>query len=156
MQINCDGVPPTGRIALVGSFGLVRRRSATSTVSGLPMPTGGLSTPRLLLRPWRDEDLAPFAALNADPRVMEHFPSTLDRAASDALAVARIRTTSRRCGFGLWAVEAPGVAEFVGFGGPARAPTFEAHFHALRRDRLAAGLSVLGAGGTRPRPPEPL
>ena len=45
-----------------------------------------LSSPRLLLRHWREEDLEPFAALNADPRVMEYFPGTLDRAASDALA----------------------------------------------------------------------
>jgi hypothetical protein len=32
-----------------------------------------LTTPRLRLRQWREEDLAPFAALNADPQVME-FP----------------------------------------------------------------------------------
>ena len=90
------------------------------------MSTIAFTTPRLLLRRWRGEDLAPFAVLNADPRVMEHFPGTLDRAASDALAVA-IKDDFARCGFGLWAVEAPGVAEFVGFAG-LRAPTFEAHF----------------------------
>ena len=28
-------------------------------------------TPRLVLRPWREDDRAPFAALNADPEVME-------------------------------------------------------------------------------------
>ena len=39
-----------------------------------------LRTPRLLLRRWRDDDREPFADLNADPVVMEHFPSTLDRA----------------------------------------------------------------------------
>jgi len=43
-------------------------------------------TARLLLRPWRDEDLAPFAALNADPRVTEHLPSVLARPDSDAMA----------------------------------------------------------------------
>ena len=48
-----------------------------------------LSTPRLNLRPWRPEDLAPFAALNGDPRVMEFFPTRLDRAESDAM-VAKI------------------------------------------------------------------
>ena len=32
-------------------------------------------TARLRLRPWRDEDLEPFAALNADARVREFFPS---------------------------------------------------------------------------------
>jgi RimJ/RimL family protein N-acetyltransferase len=38
-----------------------------------------LETPRLLLRRWRDEDHEPFAALNADPIVMEHFPGPLTR-----------------------------------------------------------------------------
>lgn len=41
---------------------------------------------RLWLRQWRTADLAPFAALNADRRVMEHFPAPLERAASDAMA----------------------------------------------------------------------
>lgn len=85
-----------------------------------------LTTARLVLRPWRDEDLAPFAALNADPRVMAFFPGTLNRTASDALA-ARIRDHFDRHGFGVWAVDAPGVAAFVGFVGLAR-PTFQAPF----------------------------
>lgn len=89
-----------------------------------PIPT--IRTPRLLLRDWRDEDLAPFAALNADPEVMAFFPRPLDRAESDA-AVARIRDHFARHGFGLWAVEAPGVADFIGFVGLA-VPRFEAHF----------------------------
>jgi RimJ/RimL family protein N-acetyltransferase len=72
-----------------------------------------ISTERLLLRPWRDDDLAPFAALNADPRVMEHFPKTLARAESDEFA-ARIRAKLAERGFGLWAVEAPSVAPFIG------------------------------------------
>jgi RimJ/RimL family protein N-acetyltransferase len=85
-----------------------------------------LETPRLRLRHWRDEDLAPFAALNADPVVMEFFPKPLDRAESDA-AVARIRDHFARHDFGLWAVEVPGVAEFIGFVGLC-VPRFEAHF----------------------------
>jgi RimJ/RimL family protein N-acetyltransferase len=75
-----------------------------------------LRTARLILRPWRDADLESFAALNADPAVMEHFPATLSRAESDA-AAARIRAELSERGFGLWAVEAPGVAPFVGFTG---------------------------------------
>ena len=90
----------------------------------VPAPT--IRTHRLLLRLWRDEDLAPFAALNADPRVMEHFPKLLDRAESDAVAV-RIRENFDRRGFGLWAVEVPGVADFIGFVGLS-VPHFEAHF----------------------------
>ena len=73
-----------------------------------------LRTERLLLRPWRDSDRAPFAALNADPKVMEHFPSVSTRAQSDALA-DRIAARMAEQGYGLWAVELPGVADFIGF-----------------------------------------
>ena len=85
-----------------------------------------LRTPRLLLRPWRDDDLAPHAAMNADPRVMEHFPATLTRAESDA-RVARLREAFDRHGFGMWAVEAPGVAGFIGSVGILHV-SFDAHF----------------------------
>jgi RimJ/RimL family protein N-acetyltransferase len=85
-----------------------------------------LRTPRLLLRQWRDADLAPFAELNADPEVMRHFPSVLTTAESDALALgARALVASR--GWGLWAVEVVDGAPFIGFVGLA-APRFEAHF----------------------------
>ncbi len=83
-------------------------------------------TDRLLLRPWCEDDLEPFAALNADPAVMEHFAKPLERAESDAF-VARIRAHFAREGFGFWAVEAPGIAPLVGMVGLAR-PAFEAHF----------------------------
>lgn len=85
-----------------------------------------LRTDRLLLRRWRPEDRAPFARLNADPRVVEFLPGALSREASDALA-DRIETHFERHGFGLWAVEVPGVAPFAGFIGLVRA-TFEAPF----------------------------
>src|SRR5262245_40750064 len=85
-----------------------------------------LRTARLRLRAWRDGDLVPFAAMNADSRVMEFFPATLTRAESDAL-VARIRAHFARHGFGLWAVEAPGVADLIGFVGLS-VPAFSAHF----------------------------
>src|SRR5262249_42473152 len=85
-----------------------------------------LVTSRLLLRPWREEDLPAFAAVNADPRVMSHLPKLLDRAESDAL-VARIGQHFMNHGFGMWAVEVPVVAGFVGFVGLS-VPRFEAHF----------------------------
>lgn len=72
-----------------------------------------LRTARLALRPWRDEDLAPFAALNADREVMRHFPSVLDRAGSDARA-ALLRAGIELHGFGIWAVEEQGGSSFVG------------------------------------------
>jgi len=73
-----------------------------------------LRTPRLLLRRWRDTDLAPFAALNADPLVMEHFPAPLRPEQSDDLA-DRIDAGFDERGWGLWAVEIPGTAPFAGF-----------------------------------------
>jgi RimJ/RimL family protein N-acetyltransferase len=85
-----------------------------------------LETRRLRLRGWREQDLAPFATLNADPRVMEFLRRRLDRAESDALA-SRIGDHFARHGFGLWAVEAPGVANFIGFVGLS-VPSFQAHF----------------------------
>ncbi len=89
-------------------------------------PPPELGTDRLLLRMWRDTDHLAFAAMNADARVMEHFPSRLSRAESDAL-VARIKTHFEQHGFGLWAVEVVGVAPFAGFIGLAM-PRFEADF----------------------------
>ena len=85
-----------------------------------------LETERLLMRSWRKDDLAPFAALNADPVVMEHFPSTLTRQESDALVV-RITAQLDDLGYGLWALEVRDSGEFVGFTGLAL-QTFPAHF----------------------------
>lgn len=85
-----------------------------------------LQTERLLLRRWRLEDREPFAAINADPRVMEHFPGLYSRAESDA-GVDRIEAHFEKHDFGLWAVEIPGVAPFAGFVGLA-IPRFEASF----------------------------
>ena len=75
-----------------------------------------IRTERLLMRRWRDTDLAPFAALNADPEVMRYFPATLDRTASDSL-VNIIEARFDHQGFGLWALEVASTAEFIGFTG---------------------------------------
>ena len=85
-----------------------------------------LATSRLLLRPWRAEDLPAFAAMNADPRVMEYFPKLLSRAESDG-AAARIGEHFQRHGFGLWVVELVAGADVVGFVGLC-VPRFESHF----------------------------
>lgn len=85
-----------------------------------------LQTPRLVLRQWREADLAPFAALNADPEVMRHFPTVLTRAESDALAFGARALIAAR-GWGLWAVEVREGARFIGFVGLAE-PRFDAHF----------------------------
>lgn len=78
------------------------------------------------MRGWRASDRAPFAALNADPRVMEHFPAPLDRQESDEFA-DRVEQGFAAHGFGLWAVEVPGEHDFIGFVGLA-VPRFPAHF----------------------------
>ena len=75
-----------------------------------------LRTERLVLRPWRESDRAPFAAMNADPRAMEYFPALNTRAESDA-GFDRIVAKMSAHGFGLWAVEVPSIAEFIGFVG---------------------------------------
>lgn len=80
-----------------------------------------LRTGRLLLRRFREQDRAPFAALNADPRVMEHFVAPLDRAASDAF-IDRIEQRRDERGYSLWAVEVTAPADplagrFIGFVG---------------------------------------
>jgi ribosomal-protein-alanine N-acetyltransferase len=84
-------------------------------------PGPELRTERLLLRRWRESDRQPFAALNADPAVMEHFPAPLTRAESDAM-VDRIEAAFERDGYGLWAVEPLETGRFVGFVGLNRVP----------------------------------
>ncbi len=71
-------------------------------------------TPRLHLRQWHEDDLAPFAALNADPEVMTHFPAPLTHAASDALA-RRCQALIAERGWGFWAAELKESRQFVGF-----------------------------------------
>jgi ribosomal-protein-alanine N-acetyltransferase len=85
-----------------------------------------LRTPRLLLRPWRGQDADAFAAMFADPKVMEFLGPAQDRAAVDA-AIARIAAHFAEHGFGWWAVEAPGLAPFIGWIGLA-VPRFDAPF----------------------------
>jgi RimJ/RimL family protein N-acetyltransferase len=81
---------------------------------------------RVRLRAWREDDLEPFATLNADQRVMEHYPAPLTRAESDDL-VRRVIPQFGTHGFSLWAVELPGAAPFIGYVGLLR-PTFETRF----------------------------
>jgi RimJ/RimL family protein N-acetyltransferase len=80
--------------------------SASATLSGA----------RVRLRRWRDEDREAFAAMNSDARVMEFFRSSLSRADSDAM-VDHIEQHFCEHGFGLWAIDIPGGAPFIGFAG---------------------------------------
>jgi RimJ/RimL family protein N-acetyltransferase len=73
-------------------------------------------TPRLKLRQWRDADREPFAALNADPAVMEFFPALVDRAASDR-SIDFWQAQFAERGWSYWAVELLATSEFIGFVG---------------------------------------
>lgn len=77
-------------------------------------PTIEITTPRLIMRQWREEDLAPFAELNADPRVMEFFPSIMTREESDNLAERCSALITER-GWGIWALETRDEHKFIGF-----------------------------------------
>ena len=109
-----------------------------------------ITTGRLILRPWRESDLAPFAAMNADPQVMRFFPAPLSPSESDALA-ERIREHFDRHGFGLYAAELLDTGVFAGYIGLA-VPRFQAHFTPcveigwrLAREFWNRGLATEGA-----------
>lgn len=85
-----------------------------------------VTTERLLLRQWREEDLAPFARLNADPRVMEYFPKLQTREESDE-SVKRVAEHIQQYGWGFWAASLLETGEFIGFIGLQPVP-FQAAF----------------------------
>ncbi|MEU3838660.1 GNAT family N-acetyltransferase [Streptomyces sp. NPDC028635] len=77
-----------------------------------------LETPRLILRRWREEDVAPMAAIHADPEVMRWIRdgSVLD----ERQTRGRVRTWESEWesrGFGLFAVEIRSTGELAGFTG---------------------------------------
>ena len=88
--------------------------------------TPKINTERLLLRGWRATDKAPYASLNADSRVMRHFPATLTSEQSDQM-VDRMVAAWDTNSFGLWAVERIDTGAFIGFVGLA-APSWETNF----------------------------
>src|SRR2546423_11707055 len=78
----------------------------------------------ITLRQWKDEDLAPYAQMNADAKVMEYFPKPFSLAESKE-SLLRLRAGIDHRGWGLWAIEVDGA--FAGFTGLAE-PNFKAHF----------------------------
>jgi RimJ/RimL family protein N-acetyltransferase len=88
--------------------------------------TPELRTPRLLLRAWRKEDEAPFAALNADAEVTAYLLGPFSRERSDA-QIAAFRAHFAQHGFGRWAVEVRETARFIGTVGLSVIP-YPAHF----------------------------
>jgi len=109
-----------------------------------------LRSQRLILRRFRPDDRAPFAALNADPSVMQHFPKVLTRDESDQV-IARIEAHFDEHGFGFWAVEVQHGPPLVGFLGLAR-PSYETPFTPcveigwrLAREHWGQGYATEGA-----------
>jgi ribosomal-protein-alanine N-acetyltransferase len=106
-----------------------------------------LETQRLVLRPWRDADLAPFEVIGADPAVMAYMPACRTPAES-AVVAAGIRRHFEAHGYGLWALEQVADRRFVGYLGLSNV-TFGAPFTPavelawmLARDRWGQGLAT--------------
>ncbi|MEW1776032.1 GNAT family N-acetyltransferase [Streptomyces sp. NPDC086777] len=77
-----------------------------------------LKTPRLLLRRWREEDIAPMAAVNADPEVMRWIRDGSVRDERQTRAGVRAWESEWEArGFGLFAVELRSTGELAGFTG---------------------------------------
>jgi 3-dehydroquinate dehydratase/shikimate dehydrogenase len=73
-----------------------------------------IKTERLVLRPWQEADLKPFAKLNADPRVMEYFPSI--KSFEESLNEYQVILDHfKKHGYGWWAVTEKDKTHFIGF-----------------------------------------
>src|SRR5262249_19148536 len=85
-----------------------------------------IETERLILRDWKDEDVAPFARMNADPIIMEYFPRRLAEKDTKKL-VKHFRDHFKKYGYGPYAVELKKDQSFIGFVGLDKVP-FQAKF----------------------------
>ncbi|HEY2811175.1 MAG TPA: GNAT family N-acetyltransferase [Rhabdochlamydiaceae bacterium] len=85
-----------------------------------------IETDRLILRQWKEEDLAPFAAINSDPIVMEFLWKCMTEGETAAM-IEKIQRHFQKYGFGLFCAESKATSECIGFIGLA-VPDFEAHF----------------------------
>jgi RimJ/RimL family protein N-acetyltransferase len=77
-----------------------------------------LETPRLILRRWREEDVAPMAAVNADPEVMRWIRDGSVRDEQQTRGgIQAWESEWESRGFGLFAVEIRSTGELAGFTG---------------------------------------
>ncbi|MES0089016.1 GNAT family N-acetyltransferase [Mesorhizobium sp. M0026] len=85
-----------------------------------------LQTKRLLMREWKDEDVAPFIRMNDDPRVVRYVEKLADRTATEGWIDAQ-RDHFEKHGYGLWVLEALGNTGLIGYCGLVNVP-YQAHF----------------------------
>ena len=75
-----------------------------------------INTERLIMRGWQESDLAPWAAMNADPQVRQYVGPLLTFGQASAV-VLNFQDDLDRHGFGFWALEVRASGEFIGFTG---------------------------------------
>jgi RimJ/RimL family protein N-acetyltransferase len=110
-------------------------------MTGPQVPT--VVTDRLILRAWADDDVDPYAAMNADPETMRYLGGTCGRAGTVRL-VERARALWASRGHGMWAAEDRETGEFLGRAGTYWAPGWPGVEVAvsIRRDRWRRGLGT--------------
>lgn len=85
-----------------------------------------IETQQLLLRQWEMEDAIDYAAMNADPILMEHFPNTLSSEES-LKHLLKMQSAIQSQGYGLFAIEIKESGHFIGFTGLSH-PSFKSDF----------------------------
>ncbi|MEY2903152.1 MAG: hypothetical protein RLY89_2258 [Bacteroidota bacterium] len=85
-----------------------------------------IETNQLLLRQWKLEDLSAYATMNADPKVMEHFPATLSKEESWN-HLQKMQAQIQEKGYGTFALELKKEGTLIGFTGLS-IPNFDAEF----------------------------
>jgi RimJ/RimL family protein N-acetyltransferase len=75
-----------------------------------------LATERLIMRSWRDDDLAPFHAINSDPEVMATLGPVMSRDEVAAL-IARMRAHQAEHGHCFWALVRQDDQQLIGWCG---------------------------------------
>ena len=77
-------------------------------------------TERLILRTWRDDDLAPFHAMCSDQRIMATLGPLMDRVGTAAL-IEKLHWHQAKNGHCFWALESRSDGRFLGICGLIRA-----------------------------------